>query len=194
MVAALQASHSLTVVCEALGLHRSTVKYRRVAAKRIDPQRIQLNALVRAAHTVNNGSAGARSIAHIVTGQGTPLSRYRATGWIKRLGRVSAQLPKHRYKKAEQPHVAIANTLSREFNPTRPNQVWCGDVTYVWTRQCWSYLAVVLDLYARVPVGWAMSNSPNGTHLENHRESSVVSIRRIVTAHSRGWHPCSRCS
>jgi putative transposase len=75
MVAALRESHNLTRVCEALGLHRSTVKYRRCAAKRIDPQRIKLNALVKAAHTVSNGSAGARSIAHIVTGQGTPLNR-----------------------------------------------------------------------------------------------------------------------
>jgi putative transposase len=39
--------------------------------------------------------------------------------------------------------------------------VWCGDVTYIWTRQRWSYLAVVLDLFARKPVGWALSNSPN---------------------------------
>jgi putative transposase len=117
--------------------------------------------MVRSAHTLSNGSAGARSIAHIVSGQGTPLSRYRASGFMKRLGLVSTQLPAHRYKKASQPHTTIPNTLDREFSPEKPNQLWCGDVTYIWTGRHWSYLAVVLDLYARKPVGWALSNSPN---------------------------------
>ncbi|MFT7220468.1 MAG: putative transposase [Candidatus Azotimanducaceae bacterium] len=89
------------------------------------------------------------------------MSGYRATGFMKRLGLVSTQLLTHRYKKAAQPHSDIPNTLNREISPTKPNQVWCGDVTYIWTGRCWSYLAVVLDLYARKPVGWAMSNSPN---------------------------------
>ena len=80
---------------------------------------------------------------------------------MQRLGLVSTQLPTHRYRKASQPHTTIPNTLSREFSPSAPDRVWCGDVTYIWTGQRWSYLAVVLDLYARKPVGWALSNSPN---------------------------------
>jgi putative transposase len=80
---------------------------------------------------------------------------------MKRLGLASSQLPSHRYKKATQPLLAIPNTLNRDFTPTRPNQVWCADVTYIWTGWHWSYLAVVLDLYARAPVGWALSTSPN---------------------------------
>ncbi|BHI42922.1 hypothetical protein JNE25001_45380 (plasmid) [Escherichia coli] len=42
---------------------------------------------------------------------------------------------------------------------TEPNQVWCGDVTYIWTGKRRAYLAVVLGLFARKPVGWAMSFS-----------------------------------
>ncbi len=42
-----------------------------------------------------------------------------------------------------------------------PNQVWCGDITYIWTGDKWSYLAVVIDLYSRRVIGWSMSNSPN---------------------------------
>ena len=117
--------------------------------------------MVKSAHTLSNGSAGARSIALMVSEQGMPLSRYRAAGFMKRLGLVSTQLPRHRYKKASQPHISIPNTLERNFSPTSPNQVWCGDVTYIWTGHRWSYLAVVLDLYSRKPVGWAISNSPN---------------------------------
>lgn len=42
-----------------------------------------------------------------------------------------------------------------------PNQIWCGDVTYILIGNRWAYLAVVMDLFARKPVGWAMSLSPD---------------------------------
>ena len=80
---------------------------------------------------------------------------------MKKLGLVSRQLPKHRYKKQSPEHVEIPNHLERQFAVTSPNQVWVGDVTYVWTGNRWAYLAVVLDLFARKPIGWAMSFSPD---------------------------------
>jgi transposase InsO family protein len=49
------------------------------------------------------------------------------------------------------------NVLAREFTATEPNRVWAGDVTYLPTREGWLYLAVLLDLYSRRVVGWAMS-------------------------------------
>jgi len=42
-------------------------------------------------------------------------------------------------------------------NPSGPNQAWVSDITYIRTRSGWLYLAVVLDLYARKVVGWAMA-------------------------------------
>jgi putative transposase len=50
------------------------------------------------------------------------------------------------------------NTLNRAFSVTQPNRVWAGDISYVWTAQGWLYLAVVLDLYSRAVIGWAMSD------------------------------------
>ncbi|MEZ9292329.1 DDE-type integrase/transposase/recombinase [Vibrio lentus] len=44
---------------------------------------------------------------------------------------------------------------------TEPNQVWDGDVTYIWTGQRWPYLAIVIDFFARKITGWTMSNSPD---------------------------------
>ncbi len=51
-----------------------------------------------------------------------------------------------------------ANRLDRRFEVARPDTVWGGDITYVWTREGWLYLAVLLDLCSRRIVGWAMSS------------------------------------
>ncbi len=89
------------------------------------------------------------------------MGRWLAGRLMKELGRVSCQQPTHRYKRGGHEHVAIPNYLERQFAVSEPNQVWCGDVTYIWTGKRWTYLAVVLDLFARKPVGWAMSFSPD---------------------------------
>ncbi len=89
------------------------------------------------------------------------MGRWLAGRLMKELGLVSCQQPTHRYKRGGHEHVAIPNYLERQFAVTEPNQVWCGDVTYIWTGKRWAYLAVVLDLFARKPVGCAMSFSPD---------------------------------
>lgn len=124
-------------------------------------EQLQLRAKVREAHEQSRGSAGARTIADMVTAKGTKLSRYRASNLMKLLGLVSCQKLKHRYKKAPQKHVEIPNYLGRQFAVTEPDQVWVVDVTYIWAGNCWIYLAIVMDLFARKPVGWAMSFSQN---------------------------------
>jgi len=53
------------------------------------------------------------------------------------------------------------NLLDRQFEVEHPNRVWTADISYVWTSDGWLYLAVVLDLFSRRIVGWAM-----GTTLE----------------------------
>ncbi|EPD3449634.1 IS3 family transposase [Escherichia coli] len=47
------------------------------------------------------------------------------------------------------------NLLKQDFSASAPNQKWAGDITYVWTREGWVYLAVILDLYSRRVIGWA---------------------------------------
>jgi putative transposase len=49
------------------------------------------------------------------------------------------------------------NLLGRQFTAAAPNEVWVGDITYIWTREGWLYLAVLLDLFSRRVVGWSMS-------------------------------------
>ncbi|QHT66941.1 IS3 family transposase [Rhodocytophaga rosea] len=48
------------------------------------------------------------------------------------------------------------NKLNQDFKVTVPNQKWTADITYVWTKEGWLYLAVVLDLFSRRIVGWSM--------------------------------------
>jgi putative transposase len=49
------------------------------------------------------------------------------------------------------------NRLDRQFRVDAPNRVWAADFTYLWCNEGWLYLAVVLDLYSRAVIGWAMS-------------------------------------
>ena len=73
----------------------------------------------------------------------------------------SSQCRKHRYRKADGESAIAANELDQQFTVCRPNQVWCGDVTYIWAGNRWIYLAAVMDLYARRIVGCARSNRPD---------------------------------
>ena len=50
------------------------------------------------------------------------------------------------------------NLLQQDFSASAPNQKWAGDITYIWTREGWVYLAVIIDLFARRVIGWAISN------------------------------------
>ncbi len=177
------------------GVNRSSYKYWLKRARSFSPEKAQLFREVRTAHEESNGSAGARTISGIVTARGMPLSRYRASRVMKALALVSCQQPNHRYKKAKQEHIAIPNQLARQFTVSKPNQVWCGDVTYIWAGNRWAYLAVVMDLYARKPVGWAMSLSPD-SELTGKALSMAVEARgkpRGLMFHSdQGCHYTSR--
>lgn len=50
------------------------------------------------------------------------------------------------------------NLLNRDFHAEQPNRKWAGDISYVWTREGWLYLAIILDLHSRRVIGWAVSN------------------------------------
>ena len=149
------------MLCEVFDVHRSSYRYWRINANKIRIADLHTDAEVKAAYELSGGSAGSRTIATLVTSGGYDLSRYRASKAMKRQGLVSCQPPKHNYKPAKKSHIDIENHLNREFSPIRPNQVWCGDVTYLWVGDRWRYLAAVLDLYSRKIVGFAISDSPD---------------------------------
>jgi len=55
--------------------------------------------------------------------------------------------------------LAAPNRLKQQFNVKRPDEAWVTDITYIRTYEGWLYLAVVIDLYSRIVVGWAMQAS-----------------------------------
>lgn len=53
----------------------------------------------------------------------------------------------------------LHNILNEQFNPERPNAVWCSDITYIWTRDGFVYLTSIMDLYSRKIIAWTLSDT-----------------------------------
>ena len=53
----------------------------------------------------------------------------------------------------------LHNILNEQFNPERPNAVWCTDITYIWTQDGFAYLNCVMDLYARKIIAWTLADT-----------------------------------
>lgn len=152
---------SKTQLCDLFGMVKSSYYYG-LQPKPINIEMVKLKALIRQIFNDSKQSAGARSIVAILMNEhGVKLTRYLAAKIMRSMGFISCQLKTHKYKHADEEHQAHDNILKRRFAPTAPNQVWTGDVTYIRIKGGFSYLAVVLDLYARRVVGFAVSDSPD---------------------------------
>jgi len=93
--------------------------------------------------------------------EGIQIDRFKVRKLMREMKPISKQPGSHTYKKATVQRPDIPNVLERAFDVTAPNQVWCGDIKYVWAQGQWHYVAAVIDLFARRRVGWAFS--PNRT-------------------------------
>ena len=145
----------------AFEVSRSSYTYHKCKITRVNSERERLKEKAVAIHQASRGSAGSRTIAGQLTQQGELVGRYKAKSLMKEAGLVSKQRKKHRYRVAEQESKVAPNHLDRQFNVNQANQVWCGDVTYVWSGKYWLYLAVIMDLYTRRVVGWSCSKNPD---------------------------------
>ena len=119
----------------------------------------QLVPIVKAAHRKSKGTYGARRIAEEIEAQGNTCGRTRAATLMK-LARVAAKQKKKFKATTDSKHnLPVApNLLDRQFEVNEPDTVYVSDITYIWTREGWLYLAVVLDLFSRQVVGWSLSN------------------------------------
>lgn len=153
--------YSRTELCRLFRVNRSSVYAARQRQARVCSRREALRRRVVELHAQSRCASGARTLSAALRNEGFSAGRYLAARLMKEAGLVSTQRRQHRYRVAKEHSAIAANELKRRFKVSRPNQVWCGDVTYIWAGGRWIYLAAVMDLYARRIVGWAMSKRPD---------------------------------
>ena len=158
-----KANHSVTLMCDVLEVSTSGYYAWR---GRGPSQRAQDDARllerIRELHAASKQRYGAPRIhAELRVGDGVAVGRKRvarlmaADGLHGRCGRLAGPKTTQRDLEVEPP---VPDLVGRLFDPDRPGVTWAGDITYVRTWQGWLYLAVVIDLYSRRVVGWAMAD------------------------------------
>ena len=161
MVDILSAEYPKRELSRVFDIPRSTYYSHQKRKKTVDVERERLKAKVVLLHQASRQAAGSRTLTGQLKQQGERIGRYKVRSLMKEANLSSKQPGKHRYKPATKPSDIADNHLNRQFTTDRPNQVWCGDVTYIWSGTQWLYLALVIDLYARRIIGWACSDSPD---------------------------------
>ncbi|WP_370279117.1 IS3 family transposase [Pontibacterium sp.] len=154
----LSEQESTDLVCTVFDVTRSCYYSYKQRQKVIDTDRLYLKARINEVFRESRSSAGSRAIAERLQAEGIVIGRYKVRKLMQESGLICKQPGPHTYKQAAVERPDIPNHLDRQFNVAVPDQVWCSDITYIWAGNRWVYLAVVLDLYTRRVVGWALSD------------------------------------
>ena len=127
-----------------------------------------LVALIRAEHRASRQTYGSPRIQAALRRKGVPCGRHRVAHLMRQEGLCARPKRKgHPVTTQRQPGVVPApNRLSQDFSAPAPNRKWVSDFTYIETGEGWLYLAVVLDLFSRRVIGWAMSETMDATLVE----------------------------
>jgi len=132
--------------------------------KTVDQRKIDkdfnLLSKVREIHKQSKGSYGSRRMSKRLGELGYDVGRHRARSLMKKADVSYKRRKKFRRTTDSKHNFPVAkNLLERNFTAHAPDTIWCADISYLWTIEGWLYLAVVMDLYSRKIVGWAMSHS-----------------------------------
>ena len=150
----------VTVLCAVMEVSRSgfyDYLHRLNTTRPDDAYQNALNAQIKAIFKESKGSYGSRRVLKKLQSEGYQLGRYKVRRLMRDLGLRTKR--RRRYKvttDSRHSYPVAANVLNRNFDVAEANQVWVCDITYVWTLQGWLYLAVIMDLFSRKIVGWAM--------------------------------------
>ena len=119
----------------------------------------RLVTLIRVIHAESRRTYGSPRVHAALQGQGQRVGAHRVARLMRTAAIRARSVKKWRTTtNSSHPHPVAPNTLNRQFAVAAPNRVWAGDITYVWTAEGWLYLAVVLDLYSRMAIAWAMGS------------------------------------
>ncbi|KIQ81998.1 transposase [Aeromonas sp. L_1B5_3] len=152
--------YSVVTLCQTLGVHRSGFYAwlkQPVSPRQREDER--LTGLVKQSWLESGAVYGYRKIHRDLRDGGEACGKHRVAKLMKREGlrsQTGYQRRKGHYG-GKSPLVA-PNTLARQFKVPAPNLSWVTDITYIRTQEGWLYLAVVLDLFSRQIVGWAMKS------------------------------------
>jgi len=147
-------------MCRVLRVHRSGfyawIKEPESTRHRED---MRLCVLIRQSHEASDRAYGSPRITRDLRESGERCGKKRVARLMRQQGlRAKVRYKRPRYRSGKPALVAI-NRLEQNFDVKRPNKVWVTDITYIRTWEGWLYLAVVLDLYARMVIGWSMKSS-----------------------------------
>jgi putative transposase len=160
-IQAEKAEVPVAVSCRALEVSRSAYyRWTRAEPSERSIEDQLLSAKVRAIHTEHKGRYGSPRIHRELRERGDRVGRKRVARLMSEEG-LRGRMPRRfrRTTDSRRSQRIAPNILERNFKTAAVNQAWVGDVTYIPTRQGWLYLAVLLDLYSRRVVGWAMSDT-----------------------------------
>lgn len=135
-------------------------------------QDMMLLSHVRSAFTLSNGTYGSPRMTRELQDQGLAVGRRRTARLMRNNGLQARQ--KRRFKRttdSEHAWPVAPNLLDRDFLTAAPNRKWSADISYIWTREGWLYLAIVMDLFSRRIIGWTVSD-------RLHRNLAVAALRR----------------
>jgi transposase InsO family protein len=158
-IQALQGGFAVGLMCRCLRASRGGFyqwKQRPPSPRRQSRQ--ALEAEVQRVFDDEKGRAGSPRIAKRLKAEGRKASRNTVAGIMKAKGLRAKAAKKFKATTNSKHSLPVApNRLEQDFEAAAPDQKWVSDITYVWTDEGWLYLAVVLDLFSRRVVGWAMA-------------------------------------
>lgn len=133
--------------------------WRSRGASKHQQQDMLLLAYIREFYALSHGTYGSPRMTIELQEAGFTVGRRRVARLMQENG-LKARVTR-RFKRTTDSHHTFAiapNLLGQDFEATGPDQKWAGDISYIWTREGWLYLAVMLDLYSRRVIGWATSD------------------------------------
>ena len=153
--------HSIRMMCRLLRVSRSGYHDWISRAESIRSRHNRrLTMMIRQLHLESNGVYGARKIHRELLLAGESCGRHRVARLMRK--DLLKGCPKRRFIRpvnTTATHPVAENLLKQDFKADKPNQRWASDITQVWTQQGWLYLSVVMDLFSRRIIGWAMDRS-----------------------------------
>lgn len=117
-----------------------------------------LSAKIKTIFDDEHSRVGAKRITKRLRLEGTLVGRHRVAKIMRLHGWRAKAAKKFKATTNSNHKLPVApNLLQQNFTASRSNEKWVSDITYIWTEEGWLYLAVVMDLYSRIVVGWSMS-------------------------------------